>query len=56
MMLATSVVFVGFGLFEIYNGIARIAFFLLPVGIVMGVSGLAYLRIAKRKEHRDNSG
>src|SRR5271166_4379561 len=30
MMLATAVVFVGFGSFEVYNGIARLGYLLFP--------------------------
>jgi hypothetical protein len=55
MMLATAVVFLGFGSFEIYNGIARLAFLLFPAGLVFGVTGVAYLRIAKRKAQHDNA-
>ena len=55
MMLATAVVFVGFGSFEIYNGIARLAFLLFPAGLVFGITGFSYLRIAKKKEQRDNA-
>ena len=55
MMLATAVVFIGFGSLEVYNGIARLAFLLLPAGMVLGITGIAYLRIAKRKEQSDHA-
>ena len=55
MMLATAVVFIAFGSFEIYNGIARLAYLLFPTGLVFGITGLAYLRIAKKKEQHDNA-
>jgi hypothetical protein len=55
MMLATAVVFAGFGSFEVYSGVARLGFLLFPAGLVFGITGLAYLRIAKRKEQRDNA-
>jgi hypothetical protein len=55
MMLASSIVFVAFGAFEVYSGIARLAFFLFPVGLVFGITGLAYLRIAKKKEQCDKA-
>jgi hypothetical protein len=34
----------------LYNGIARLSYFLLPMAIVFGGAGVIYLRIAKRKE------
>ncbi|MGA2557386.1 MAG: hypothetical protein ABSG04_14050 [Verrucomicrobiota bacterium] len=55
MMLATAVVFAGFGSIEVYTGIARLAFLLFPAGVVFGITGLAYLRIVKRKEQRDKA-
>ena len=50
MMLATAIVFAGFGSFEVYNGIARLAYLLFPTGLVFGFTGLAFLSIAKKKE------
>jgi hypothetical protein len=55
MMVATAIVFAAFGSFEVYNGIARLGFLLFPAGLVMGITGLAYLRIAKKKEQRANA-
>ena len=55
MMIASAVVFAGFGSFEVYNGIARLAYLLFPVALVFGITGVVYLRIAKRKEQRDNA-
>lgn len=55
MMLATAVVFVGCGTFEVYDGIAQVACLLFPAGLVFGITGLAYLRIAKKKDQRDNA-
>lgn len=55
MMLACAGVFVGFGSFEIYSGITRLAFLLFPAGLVFGITGFAYLSIARRKERRDNA-
>jgi len=55
MMIASAVVFAGFGFFEIYNGIAGLAFLLFPAALIFGVTGAIYLRIAKRKEQHDNA-
>lgn len=50
MVLATAVVFAGFGTFEIYNGIESLALFLFPLGIVIGSFGFFCLRIAKKEQ------
>ena len=53
--LAAGIVFGGFGLLEIYNGIERLGFFLLPLCAVFVVVGAVYLSIAKKKERRDHA-
>lgn len=55
MMIASAVVFIGFGSFEVYNGIARLAYLLFPAGLVFGITGLVYLRIAQKQEQRGNA-
>jgi len=50
MMIASAVVMGGFGVFEFYTGIARLAWLMLPIAVVFGVTGVVLLRIAKKHD------
>lgn len=52
--LAAGLVFGSTGFFELYNGIARLGCFLLPLALVFIIVGVAYLRIAGKKERNDD--
>jgi hypothetical protein len=52
--LGAAVVIGGFGSLEVYNGIPRLGYFLLPLAFVLAVTGVIYLRIAKKKAQFGN--
>ena len=55
LAIAAGTVFCGFGALELYNGIARIGYFLISSWPLFGVAGVFYLCISKRKEQRDSA-
>lgn len=55
MLIAAAVVFAGFAFVPLHDGIWQVALLLFPIALVFGVTGVVFLRIAKRKEQLETA-